>query len=377
MADNNSNKEHLSRLLRQLPDRIPPARLVEQIMETVNESNKQYGRPEKPKFFSLPSWNTLWPRQFAAACSIVLAFWIGLYVGGKKEDAIVQSSTLELPAYVYQNAQAGFLVGRGILAAGKENDKALALIQHASQLSPDNPEYLFWLGTAHWRMGDTEMEQQSYRKAVQVDPDYVPALVNLGHNLLENKESIEALQTYNKVLSIVPDHEIALYNRALAISITGESNQTIDAWKQYLRSYRSGKWAHRAVQHLNGQNDFSYRVYQIGVRRIILNQELLLGPLTADKKREVEYLAETFKQAPVSNINLTFFYAGDKEKARKQATSLKSLLSNSLQNHNKRIRISWFAEAEVVQTASGIKSLQNGVLIFGKLQLSQVQGEAI
>lgn len=377
MADNNTNRDRLARLLREVPDRTPPVGLVEQILETVGESNTQYCRPEKRKLFSFPSWNTLWPRQLvAASCSVVLAFSLGLYVGGKKEDTIVQPSTLQFPGYVYQNAQAGFLVGRGLLAAGK-GDEALAMIQHVSQLAPENPEYLFWLGTAHWSLGDTEMEQLSYRKAVQADPDYLPALVNLGHNLLENKESEEALQTYNRVLAIAPDHQVALYNRALAISLTGNSGQAINAWKKYLDSHRSGKWAYRAVQHLNERGDFSYRQYQIGVRRIILNQEVLLGSLTAEKKREVDYLAEIFQRAPVADLNLTLFYEGDAEKARIQALTLKSLLSNSLQNHNKRIKISWFAEAEAVETAFGTKSLQNGLLLFGQLQLSQVQGESI
>lgn len=377
MADNNFNEEQLSRLLQKMPDRTPPVDLVKQILVSVRASDKQYRRPEKRSFFSFPLWETLWPRQLAAACcSIALAFWLGLYVGVNKEDTILQPATLQLPGYVYQNAQAGFLVGRGLLAAGKE-DEGLAMIQHASQLAPENPEYLFWLGTAHWRMGDTEMEQQSYRKAVQMDPAYLPALVNLGHNLLENKEPEEALHTYNRVIAIAPNHQVALYNRALAISLTGNSGQAISAWKKYLNSHRSGKWAQRAVQHLNEQGDFSYRPYQIGVRRIILNHEVLLGPLTAEKKREVDYLAEIFRRAPVADINLTLFYAGDAEKARTQAVTLKSLLNQSLQNHNKRIQISWFAEAEAVQTSFGTKSLQNGLLLFAQLHLSQVQGESI
>jgi len=377
MADNNLHKEQLARLMQQLPDRTPPAGLVGKILETVGESKKQYCLPEKRKWLSFPLWEALWPRQFAAVfCSVALAFWIGLYVGGNKKEIIIQASTFQIPEYVYQNAQAGFLVGRGLLAAGKEAE-ALAIIQHASQLSPENPEYLFWLGTTHWRMGNTEMEQQSYRRAVQADPDYLPALVSLGHNLLENKESGEALQTYNRVLDIAPDHKVALYNSALAIHITGDSTQAIGAWKRYLSVYRSGKWAQRAVKHLNGLGDFSYRAYQIGVRQIILNQAVLFGAQTVEQRQEVEYLVEIFRQAPVSELNLTSFYAGDQEKARMQAIRLKSLLSDSLQNRNKRIQISWFAESETVQTASGIMSLSNGLLIFGQLQFSQVQGESI
>ncbi len=377
MAENNLQKEQLTSLLQQLPDRTPPAGLVGQIVKTVTESKKQYCRPEKSDWFSFPLWGMLWPRQLAGAlCVLVLVFSIGFTLGENKKEHIAQAPAAQFPEYVYQNAQAGFLVGRGLLAAGKEAE-ALAILQHASQLSPENPEYLFWLGTTHWRMGDTAMEQLSYRKAVKANPVYLPALVNLGHNLLENKESEEALQTYKRVLAIAPGHKVALYNSALATHITGNSDQAISAWKRYLSVYRSGKWAQRAVQHLNGLGDFSYRAYQIGVRQIIVNQDVLLGSQVAVQKLEVQYLAEVFRQAPVSELYLTLFYAGAEEKAKKQAITLKSLLNDSLQNHNKRIQISWFAEPEAVQTASGMKSLVNGLLIFGQLQLSQVQGESI
>ena len=52
MAKNNLQKEQLTSLLRQLPDRSPPAGLARQIVETVGESKKQYCRPEKSNWFS-------------------------------------------------------------------------------------------------------------------------------------------------------------------------------------------------------------------------------------------------------------------------------------------------------------------------------------
>lgn len=377
MAENNPQEEQLTSLLQQLPDRSPPARLVGQIVESVNKSEVQYSQEKKHKPFSFPWWDMLLPRQLAVAlCSVVLAFWLGFAIGGKEQTILLQPASPQLPGYVYQNAEAGLLLGRALLAAGKEVE-ALATLQNASALSPNNPEHLFWLGTAHWRMGNSEMEQQSYRRAIHAAPDYLPALINLGHNLLENKESEEALQTYNQVLTIAPGHKVALYNSALAIHITGESDQAIQAWKRYLNAYRSGKWAQRAVQHLNALGDFSYRAYQIGVRQIILSQETLLGIETEKQRLEVEQLAEIFRQAPVSELNLTLFYAGNETEARKQIIALKSLLKDSLQDQNKRLQISWFAEAESIQTTSGIKRLPHGLLISGQLQLSQVQGESI
>lgn len=377
MAEHKLQKEQLSKLLQQLPDRTPPTTLVSQIVESVNRSEVQYRQDEKRSFFSFSLRNMLLPRQLAMTfCSLVLAFWLGFSIGEKKQTVPLQPVPLQLAGYVYQNAEAGLLLGRALLAAGKEAE-ALAILQNASALSPNNPEHLFWLGTAHWYMGNTELEQQSYRRAIHAAPDYLPALVNLGHNLLENNESEEALQTYNRVLTISPGHKVALYNSALAIHLTEESNQAIRAWKRYLHAYRSGKWAQLAVQHLNALGDFSYRAYQIGVRQIILHQEALLGTEANKQRVEVEQLAEIYRQAPVSQLNLSLFYAGNETEARMQAITLKHLLNNSLQDHNKHIQISWFAEAESIQTTSGIKRLPHGLLISGQLQLSQVQGESI
>jgi len=377
MAENNLQEEQLASLLQQLPDRSPPTTLVRQIVESVSKSEVQHCQAKKRNPFSFPLWDMLLPRQLVMAlCSIALAFWLGFAIGGKQQNVLLQPAPPQLPGYVYQNADAALLLGRALLAANKEAE-ALAILQNASALSPNNPENLFWLGTAHWRMGNSEMEQQSYRRAIQAAPDYLPALVNLGHNLLENKESEEALQTYNRVLTISPGHKVALYNSALATHITGDTDQAIQAWKRYLNAYRSGIWAQRAVQHLNALGDFSYRAYQIGVRQIILHQEALLGFETEKQRLEVERLADIFRQAPVSELNLTLFYAGDEREARTRAIALKILLNDSLQDHNKHLQISWFSEAESIQTTSGIKRLSHGILISGQLQLSQVQGESI
>ena len=84
-----------------------------------------------------------------------------------------------------------------------------------------------------------------------------------------------ALAEYNRVLALAPDEGTALYNRALAYQLLDQKNKEADAWKEYLRSHRTGIWAYRAAEHLNELGDFTYRSYQIGFRRVILNQKLL------------------------------------------------------------------------------------------------------
>jgi tetratricopeptide (TPR) repeat protein len=168
-----------------------------------------------------------------------------------------------------KNPQAHYYLGRFYLALERPED-ALPHLKRAVQGDPAQGDYHFWLGVAYWALRDFKLERRSYLQALAKDPEHVPARLYLAHTFLDSGEWQEALDNYDLVLRQAPYNPEALYNRGLALIELKRPKEEAKAWKRYLQYYPEGKWALRAVDHLNGLGDFSYRNFTIGYRRVTL-----------------------------------------------------------------------------------------------------------
>ena len=168
-----------------------------------------------------------------------------------------------------QNPEAQYYLGRFYLAVERP-EEALPHLKRAVQGDPAKADYHFWLGVAYWAIRDFDLERKSYLQALAKDPKHVPARLYLAHTFLDQGEWQEALDNYDLLLRQEPYNPEALYNRALALAELGWAKEETKAWKQYLEYYPEGKWALRAVDHLNQLGKFGYRNFTIGYRRVTL-----------------------------------------------------------------------------------------------------------
>jgi tetratricopeptide (TPR) repeat protein len=168
-----------------------------------------------------------------------------------------------------ENPEAHYYLGRFYLALERP-EEALPHLKRAVQGDPAKADYQFWLGVAYWAIRDFELERKSYLQALAKDPKHVPARLYLAHNFLDSGEWQEALDNYNLLLRGEPYNPEALYNRALALMELHRPKEQAMAWKKYLQYYPEGKWAFRAVDHLNQLGEFNYRNFTIGYRRVTL-----------------------------------------------------------------------------------------------------------
>jgi len=168
-----------------------------------------------------------------------------------------------------KNPEAQYYLGRFYLALERP-EEALPYLKRAVQGEPAKADYHFWLGVAYWAIRDFDLERKSYLQALAKDPKHVPARLYLAHNFLDSGEWQKALENYDRLLRREPHNPEALYNRALAIMEIHRPKEEARAWKRYLQYYPEGKWALRAVDHLNQLGDFSYRNFTIGYRRVTL-----------------------------------------------------------------------------------------------------------
>ena len=258
-----------------------------------------------------------------------------------------------------------------MLREDKSREQALAFLQRASLLDPDNPEFAYWEGVGYWANGDKEKERLSYLRGLQSDPESVPLLINLGHTYLSDKKYQKALDAYKAVLAVSPDEPVALYNSGLIYRALGMIPEEIGSWRSFLQDNRIGTKSFRAVQRLNGHGDYSFRTYQVGSRQVIVNQQDLLDESLPEdvRRQELAVISAILQTDEHVHLEVVAFVENDREAAKKRAAEIKSMiLKNSTTDVRNRVKLSWFDVPETITrhgAAAGVE-LSEGLLMFSR-----------
>lgn len=131
------------------------------------------------------------------------------------------------------------------LASGDAEGEAEALAA-LLELEPDNVSALINLGTVEYNRGRHTEALSLYRRATEANPRHALAFFNLGNALDEMRQYPEAVEAYKQALAIDPRYEDAHYNLALAYSRTGEKRKAIPHWGKYVRLDPSSVWGGHA-----------------------------------------------------------------------------------------------------------------------------------
>ena len=108
------------------------------------------------------------------------------------------------------------------LRTGRTED-ALRAAEHAKDLAPDDPESHLFLGDVYVARGDLSKAVQEFEKTLQLDPENLRAMENLG-NYYSAFDVNRALEYYNKYLVLSP-REAEIY---FQIGFLYEKNNNID-----------------------------------------------------------------------------------------------------------------------------------------------------
>jgi len=92
-------------------------------------------------------------------------------------------------------------------------DKAIEMYQHGVKIAPKSALGYNLLGMAYRfkfkQTGDQqwlEKEIESFEKAIENDPDYIPALINLGATYYYSGEKGKAVPYFKHALEVYPQH---------------------------------------------------------------------------------------------------------------------------------------------------------------------------
>ncbi|MCH2193893.1 tetratricopeptide repeat protein [Kordia sp.] len=107
-----------------------------------------------------------------------------------------------------------------------DNDKALAAVEEAIAINPDDPSLLLTKGNIYYKMGDTAKFKEIMKEIITKNPNDVDSYYNIGVISAENGDIEEARQAYKKVLELDPGYVNAGVN--LSKTYLDEASEVVD-----------------------------------------------------------------------------------------------------------------------------------------------------
>lgn len=103
-------------------------------------------------------------------------------------------------------------------------DEAIVNINNSLRIDEFNPIAYYMKGLLYKEIGDSSLAVSSYRTAVELDPEYYDAYIQIAL-LYASANSDLAIEYYNSALSIKPNSIEALYNKAMFLQETGKKDE--------------------------------------------------------------------------------------------------------------------------------------------------------
>lgn len=96
-----------------------------------------------------------------------------------------------------------------IFANTKRNDAAIAAFTRAASANGENASAFNWLGILNRRSGNFERAKLSFEKAIEVNPNYAAAHLNLGLLLeLSMNQPADAVESYRSYQKVVGEKDL-------------------------------------------------------------------------------------------------------------------------------------------------------------------------
>lgn len=129
------------------------------------------------------------------------------------------------------------LLGQAQRQNGKLKD-SLETLEIAANKSPDSPLVLFQLGLSQLQTGDKSTGKQNIEKVLQINPQYLPALVASTQVAIGEKDYVQARSIVKTIRQHHPDTAEA---DALEGDISMAENKPENAAKAYLKAFETTK----------------------------------------------------------------------------------------------------------------------------------------
>lgn len=114
--------------------------------------------------------------------------------------------------------------------------EALKLMEGLQTDLGANPTYWFNLGVLRSQSGDNDGAEVAYRNALQLDPNELDTLNNLGLLLFKKRKYDEAADMFDKLAGLNPSSASAKLNLASSLAMAGKLTRATEIWKEVIKT---------------------------------------------------------------------------------------------------------------------------------------------
>ena len=217
------------------------------------------------------------------------------------------------------------------IASHKEGkiEEAEKSYKKAIELKPDFFEAHNNLGATQQNLGRLDEAEKSYKKAIELKPDYAEAHNNLGNTLNYKGDLVAAIDSYKQAIKIKPDYAEAYNNIGIALNLKGDTEAAIDSYKQIIKIKPDYAVAYRSLSNL-------YRFTEHD-EYFLKMQSLCLNPDTSNEERCHLNLALSKASEDLNEIEQSFNYLKTGTELRKKILSYSINKDIELFSHLKKL----------------------------------------
>jgi len=114
-------------------------------------------------------------------------------------------------------------------------DAAIESYKKALEIRPDYAEAYFNMGVTLKDKGESEASFDCYKQALKIKPNYAEAYNNIGNALKDKGDLEEAIECYEQALMIKPNYAVAYHNMGNVQKDKGELEAAIDSYQKALK----------------------------------------------------------------------------------------------------------------------------------------------
>ena len=114
-------------------------------------------------------------------------------------------------------------------------DKSLQAYQKALEINPDDAEIHSNLGVTLREMGQLDKSLQAYQKSVCIQPEFAEGYYNMGVFFQEQRKLKESVKAYQKAIQIQPDHVETYVNLGVVLREQGRLKESVKTHQKAVR----------------------------------------------------------------------------------------------------------------------------------------------
>lgn len=144
--------------------------------------------------------------------------------------------------------------------------EAVRLLQNAVEVFPKYAPIISNLALANSKLGNTQIAESLYIRAIELDKFYAGAMLNYSVLMHSLGRYDDAIQQLRKILSIDPNHPEALKGLSQALIESGQPNKALEVDKQLLAAHPTdiiAKWNHALNLLRTGDFKNGFEAYEI------------------------------------------------------------------------------------------------------------------